>query len=499
MNILFVRLLVGISATGWAMLSHFALASDAAPVGATSDRNPRAGEATKLTAEQASDALERDWLFQALGEPLRARTAKDIAWARELAARLRARHPALALAAEGQELEALEQRWAEVSREASSTSRGESVAVAPQWIWFPEGRPSEDAPAATRWFFRRFEAPAGVRAAELRVATDDACEVFQSSVLDFARLLFIDQPLPQGPQSLHEAIHRLGMMAVPGGRLVVLEGLHPGGRVRPLAPDQPGSFWRPDLSFDATKVLFGFKPEEEKSFHLYEMKVDGTGRRQLTDSEYDDIDPLYLPGGHILFTTTRGNSYVRCGPFIDSYILARCDADGRNVDLISHNGEPDFVPALLPDGRMIYSRWEYSDKPLWRLQKLWTTGQDGTGKDRQRVEPGVFFSAEVCQGVPGVTRDLVKFLRVFQLDHKTYSTWATWNCALWATRISPASSVCPSVLAWPARRLSKGRDLVERSTATTVGRWRFTRAARSMRGAKSNSLSVSISLTSLLS
>ena len=73
------------------------------------------------------------------------------------------------------------------------------------------------------------------------------------------------------------------------------------------------------------------------------MNVDGTGQRQLTDSEYDDIDPLYLPDGHILFTSTRGNSYVRCGPFIYSYTLARCDADGRNVYLISHNGEPDFV------------------------------------------------------------------------------------------------------------------------------------------------------------
>ena len=63
--------------------------------------------------------------------------------------------------------------------------------------------------------------------------------------------------------------------------------------------------------------------------------------------------PIYLPDGHIMFTTTRGNSYVRCGPFIYSYILARCDAGGGNVYLISHNGEPDFVPALLNDGRVL--------------------------------------------------------------------------------------------------------------------------------------------------
>jgi hypothetical protein len=189
-------------------------------------------------------------------------------------------------------------------------------------------------------------------------------------VVDFSQLLFIDQPYPRGRvNDIHESIHRMGITATPGGRLLVLDGLHPGGQVRLLAPqEKPGSFWRPDLSFDARRVLFCYKAHDSKAFHLYEMNLDGTDLRQLTDSDYDDIDPIYLPDGHILFTTTRGNSHVRCGPFIYSYILARCDADGNDIYLISYNGEPDFVPSLLNDGRVIYSRWEYSDKPLWRCR-----------------------------------------------------------------------------------------------------------------------------------
>jgi hypothetical protein len=200
-------------------------------------------------------------------------------------------------------------------------------------------------------------------------------------VVDFSQVLFIDQPYPRGRvNDIHESIHRMGITATPGGRLLALDGLHPGGQVRLLAPqDKPGSFWRPDLSFDARRVLFCYKAHNSKAFHLYEMNLDGTDLRQLTHSDYDDIDPIYLPDGHILFTTTRGNSHVRCGPFIYSYILARCDADGNDIYLISYNGEPDFVPSLLNDGRVIYSRWEYSDKPLWRLQKLWSTNPDGTG------------------------------------------------------------------------------------------------------------------------
>ena len=133
------------------------------------------------------------------------------------------------------------------------------------------------------------------------------------------------------------------------------------------------------MSFDGQRVLFCYKAHDEQSFHLYEIKLDGTDLRQLTRGDYDDIDPVYLPDGHILFTTTRGNTYVRCGPYIYSYILARCDADGENVYLISQNSEPDFVPSLMGDGRVIYSRWEYTDKSVFRVQSLWTTNPDGTG------------------------------------------------------------------------------------------------------------------------
>ena len=681
-----------------------------------------------LTAEEAARTLQRDWLFQAMGEPLLVRATREIVWARELAERLARAPEAPDLSAELKELDVLEKRIAELGDKPAAVPPARDAEAAPSWIWYPEGRPAEDAPAEARFFRCRFEMPADVVAARLRIAADDACEVFvngarvgaqagwpraavfavgpllktggnllavqaqnmpapsknpaglivrlaatlsdgtqvavvsdaawraekearpqweqltfddsawkgatvaapfgggpwgkiagligpdlqedpiaayagadpaakdlyfavrrvkrdvlfKNSVLDFSQVLFIDQPLPQGPESLHEAIHRMGIMAVPGGRLLVLDGLDPGGRLRQLAPETPGSFWRPDLSFDAERVLFSFKPADEKSFHLYEMNFDGTRLRQLTDGEYDDLDPIYLPDGHVLFTTTRGNSYVRCGPFIYSTILARCDADGSHVYLISYNGEPDFVPALLNDGRVIYSRWEYTDKPLWRLQKLWTTNQDGTGtvhfwgnqsvwpdhlseprpipgsrrvmfsgvghhdwwsgslgiidpdqgrdyphgltkvtadlrwaevgdgpreqteaadyhasgrftgyktayplseedflvsargagdkfrlylmdvhgnrdliyegiynvwhampvkprpmpprqpdrvawpgtgKDRRPAEPGVFFSADVYQGVPDLARGTVKYLRVFQLDYKTYSTW----------------------------------------------------------------------------
>ena len=204
--------------------------------------------------------------------------------------------------------------------------------------------------------------------------------MFRNPVVDFDKLLFIDKPYPQGREAKHETRHRLGYQAVPGGRLLILEGLGPGGHLRQVMPQAPlhGSFWRPDLSFDGAKIVFCFKPHNEKSYHLYEIGVDGSGLRQLTDGIYDDFDPIYLPDGHIMFSTTRGHTYVRCMPPTNAFVLARCDADGKNIYIVSRNNEPDYLPSLMNDGRVIYTRWEYTDKPLWRAQGLWTVNPDGT-------------------------------------------------------------------------------------------------------------------------
>lgn len=205
--------------------------------------------------------------------------------------------------------------------------------------------------------------------------------MFKNPAVDFSKILLIDNPYPTGREWPHQARHRNGMMAVAGGRLLVLDGLRPGGRITQLAPAEgkQASFWRPDLSFDAKKVLFCMKPADEQSFHLYEIDVDGTDLRQLTDSRYDDLDPIYLPDGHILFSSTRGHTYIRCMPYTYCYVLARCDADGRNIYMVSRNNECDWLPTLLNDGRVVYSRWEYHDKALWRVQSLWAMNQDGTG------------------------------------------------------------------------------------------------------------------------
>jgi hypothetical protein len=65
-------------------------------------------------------------------------------------------------------------------------------------------------------------------------------------------------------------------------------------------------------------------------------------------------------------------------PPTNAYPLARCDRDGKNIYVVSRANEPDYLPSVMEDGRVLWTRWEYTDKPLWRAQSLWTMHPDGT-------------------------------------------------------------------------------------------------------------------------
>jgi hypothetical protein len=200
--------------------------------------------------------------------------------------------------------------------------------------------------------------------------------MFKNPLVDFSKVVFVDVPCYDALN--HESMHRVFPQAQNNvGRILTLEGLHPGGKVTNLT-GQPGMFWRPDVSFDGKQVLFCMRPENDRTFHLYETSVDGGPIRQITDAQYDDLDPIYLPDGQITFLSNRGNSYARCAVAHPSYVVARCDAAGENLYLLGMGTEPEYTPALLPDGRVMYTRWEYTDKELFRIQSLWTMNPDGT-------------------------------------------------------------------------------------------------------------------------
>ena len=168
---------------------------------------------------------------------------------------------------------------------------------------------------------------------------------------------------------------RMGFAA--GGRLCRLNLRT--GRLQVLIDDPEGSVRDPQVHYSGKKILFSYRRGGTKTFHLYEIGVDGSGIRQLTDGPDDDIEPTYLPDGGILFCSSRCRRVVNCW-LTRVATLYRCDGDGRNIRPLSSNNDHDNTPWVLPDGRVLYMRWEYVDRSQVHFHHLWTTNPDGTNQ-----------------------------------------------------------------------------------------------------------------------
>jgi hypothetical protein len=164
-----------------------------------------------------------------------------------------------------------------------------------------------------------------------------------------------------------------------GGGLYTLSPLRPEASPTRIAGElsDKAIYRDPDLSWDGTRLLFSYKPDPPTPCRLYEVGVDGSGLRQVTSSEYDDIDPCYLPNGRIMFVSTRCRRVVLCHNAFTVSVLYTAKADGSDVRCVSPNTVNEFTPSVLADGRVAYTRWEYVDKHLGNNQSMWVADPDG--------------------------------------------------------------------------------------------------------------------------
>jgi hypothetical protein len=149
------------------------------------------------------------------------------------------------------------------------------------------------------------------------------------------------------------------------------------GALRLLIDDPEGAVRDPCVDYAGRTILFSYRPSGEPHYHLYTIDADGTHLRRLTDGDYDDIEPCWLPDGGIAFVSGRAKRWVNCW-LTQVATVHRCDADGHNIRMLSANIEQDNTPWPMPDGRLIYTRWEYVDRNQVNYHHLWTMNPDGT-------------------------------------------------------------------------------------------------------------------------
>ena len=158
---------------------------------------------------------------------------------------------------------------------------------------------------------------------------------------------------------------------------------------------QGGSFLSPDLSFDGKTILFAYVEcqgdglhrhhtdaarghwAEGRCYHVFKVNSDGSGLTQLTDGTWNDFDPCWLPNGRIAFISERRGGYLRCGRVCPTYTLYDMAADGSDLRCLSPHETNEWQPSVAPDGRIIYTRWDYVDRHGCTAHQPWTTTPDG--------------------------------------------------------------------------------------------------------------------------
>ncbi len=143
----------------------------------------------------------------------------------------------------------------------------------------------------------------------------------------------------------------------PGENLLVFEPRQGGGKVRPLTQFRDGYVGEPDVSWDGRTVLFTRREADNQWWQVWQVNVDGSDLKQLTRGPYHHVGPAWLPDGRIVLASSRSGirDEYHGYPCTALYVM---NADGSDLHPIATNIGRDNEPAVLSDGRIVFSRLE---------------------------------------------------------------------------------------------------------------------------------------------
>ena len=203
-------------------------------------------------------------------------------------------------------------------------------------------------------------------------------------------------------QGGHFATQYFGFNALPGGGLfrianikdaphvvnVLAGSVVQNGRLKGRKLDH-GAFATPDLSFDGRTIVFAWTENHEHRwhyatntcFHLFKVNTDGSHLVQLTDGDYDDFSPCWLPDGRIAFVSERRGGFIRCFAAalkVRNYTLFSLRGDGSDLAPLSYFETGEWNPTVNNDGRIVFTRWDYVDRENCLGTRFWVCNPDGT-------------------------------------------------------------------------------------------------------------------------
>ena len=177
-----------------------------------------------------------------------------------------------------------------------------------------------------------------------------------------------------------------------------------------LVKNPNGHIRSPCVHFNGRSIVFSMNPQGG-NFNIFEVNVEPAAGdeeheiKQLTFArDVSDVDPIYLPGGDIVFASSRDLKIVPCDRQIVPQLF-RMTGEGANIHQITRSLVHENQVSLMPDGRILYSRWDYVDRNFADGHGFWVTNPDGSNQaiiwGNNTAHPSAGWNARV---IPGTSR-----------------------------------------------------------------------------------------------
>ena len=294
---------------------------------------------------------------------------------------------------------------------------------------------------------------AAAKAAAVQLVENYRKAMLANPVLDFDKILCVHRKIgnPRGAfggrgsgmTGLNAENHMVAPRTGFENEIGVLSDIRGTPTFRPLyKPADKTSIVRDiDLDFDASRILFTGYRGFNNLFGIFEIKTDFSKLSDkmpyqkaelVSPEEHKDIqwwDACYLPNrDQFVMLGTAAYQFLPCEDGnMPMAVMYRKDRKTGEIRQLTYEQDSDYTPNITHDGRILYTRWEYSDQPHYWSRVLMTCNPDGIGQlsvwGSNSFVPTFFYCARTVPGEPhlitmigGGHHDRAEVGRFFQID-----------------------------------------------------------------------------------
>ena len=146
-------------------------------------------------------------------------------------------------------------------------------------------------------------------------------------------------------------------------------------------PENSASIADLKLHWNGDRMMFTSVMPDSR-WNVFEVKLDGTGFKPLVktvEPELEFYDGAYLPDGRIIANANIGYQGVPCvngGDPVGNMVLY--DPKKDDMRRLTFDQDANWNPVIMHNGRVMYTRWEYTDLTHYFSRMVMHMNPDGT-------------------------------------------------------------------------------------------------------------------------